>query len=208
MEFDELQIVWNQADSKPQYQLNEEAMFRIVTKDRENFHSMISNRDLREAGIGVILFFVFLGFGIARSVEEGIHSLETLSMYVSAIGVAFVVSYLLITRSRQARREKEFDTDTVKGTLLRLHSNVSFQARLLKGVAWWYLLPLVPGLVLFNISGAIEYGTNMFDDMLIPVGIFLFVLWLNLHCVKTYLTPKKIELEDFLEKLSDGEPAE
>lgn len=204
MNFEDLKIIWDAETARPSYTLDEEALHRIVRQRSHSFWKKILFRDALEIGAGIVMFWYFLRQAIRMvAYNGGALSALSVSFFVTAIGVAFVASFLFVSRQRQKRREERFD-ESIQGNLQKLLSNVSHQIRMLSNVAWWYLLPLVPGAILFIAATADEEGINPWVQGLIVALIFGGILWLNLWAVRKDLAPQKRELEALLSELENS----
>lgn len=204
MNFEDLKIIWDAGSERPSYTLDEEALHRIVRKKAHSFWKKILFRDSIEIGVAILLVYQF-SRGALRAVAEngGAQSPLSVSLFLMTIGVAFVGLFLFVSRQRQKKREMRFE-ESIQGNLQKLHSNVSHQIHLLSHVAWWYLLPLVPGVILFIAATADEGEINPWLRGLIVAVIFGGILWLNLRAVRTTLRPQQRELESLLAALENG----
>jgi hypothetical protein len=88
---------------------------------------------------------------------------------------------------------------------------VQHQIWLLRNILWWYLLPLVPGLVAILVSTSREsQGNGLADQLVIAfVGLicllaFWGVYWLNQREITRILEPRRMELEELRASLSSG----
>ena len=209
MNFEDLKIIWDAESARPSYTLDEEALHRIVRRRSHSFWKKIFFRDALEIGVAIVLIWQFLRAGIREVADNGgALSAASVSSFLMTMGVAFVASFLFVSRQLQKRREKRFD-DSIQGNLQKLLSNISHQIRLLSNVAWWYLFPLVPGVVVFIVSTAEEGEINPWVRGLIVTLVFGGILWLNLRAVRKDLVPQKQELEALLSELeSSGKSGE
>ena len=203
MNFEDLKVIWDRENPRPAPTLDEEALRQMVMKRAGTFRRQIFWRDWREIGVAMILLVHFLWKGMA-SVREtgGTLSLLGLSHFVMVIGVAFVAGVIWVSSRRQKRREANC-ADTMEGNLQKLISHLNLQIRLLRNVGWWYLLPLVPG-VLLSIVATSDDNVEFLERGLFVVLIFGGVLWLNLRVARKQLMPEKRGLEAVLESLENG----
>ena len=209
MNFEDLKIIWDAESARPSYTLDEEALHRIVRQRSHSFWKKIFFRDALEIGVAIVLIWQFLRAGIREVADNGgAFSAASVSSFLMTMGVAFVASFIFVSRQLQKRREKRFD-ESIQGNLRKLLSNISHQIRLLSNVAWWYLFPLVPGVVVFIVSTAEEGEINPWVRGLIVTLVFGGILWLNLRAVRKDLAPQKRELETLLSELeSSGKSGE
>ncbi len=201
MNFEDLKVIWDEETSRPSYTFDADALHRIVLKKAQRFRSSILFRDYLEISIAAILFVQFLRGAIRSAAEDGSpFSLMSMALILMTIGVAFVGTFLFIGRQRQKQRDTAFE-QSIEGNLQKLLANVSYQIRLLRNVAWWYLFPLVPGMVLFLIATADEGALEAGGRGLFFASVFGVIYWINQRGVRTHLLPQKRELETLLSKL-------
>ncbi len=82
---------------------------------------------------------------------------------------------------------------------------VENQIRLLKSVAWWYLLPLFVGVMLHFWGSSASYPSKL-GYTTIVLALYVFIHWLNQRAVKKNLLPLKQGLNSLLHSLETGEP--
>ena len=82
---------------------------------------------------------------------------------------------------------------------------VENQIRLLKSVAWWYLLPLFIGVILHNLGGEGGFLSKLLYFAFV-LALYGFIYWLNQRAVKTNLLPLKRGLQALLHSAETGEP--
>jgi|GEM_PF-6254882 len=201
MNFEDLQIIWDDEGLSPSYTVDEVALHRIVAKKAHSFRRTIFWRDFREIAVAIPIFALFLGRGIQSALGDGgPFSLLSISLFLQAFGVAFVGVFLFVSHRHQKRREENFE-ESIQGNLRKHISNVAYQIRLLSKVFWWYLFPLIPGVILFVAATSESGRINFWIRSLIIFLIFVFVFWLNMRAVSKHLIPQKRELESFLSRL-------
>jgi hypothetical protein len=206
MNFDDLQIVWNEVNSRPSYTIDEKALHRIVVKRARSFWKRILFRDFVEIAVASILVIFLTAKGTQNLIQnEGLLNLLNISLFTMATGCAFVGAFMFVGRQRQKRHDRNFD-DSIQGNLLKLISNVRYQIRLLENVFSWYLFPLIPGVILVIVATSESNPFNPWLRGLFCLLCFIFVYWLNKTVVRIQLEPQEKELESLLSRLEkDGE---
>jgi len=208
MNFEDLKVIWDDETSQPSYTFDADALHRIVLKKAQRFRNNILFRDYLEISIAAILFVQFLRGAIRSASDDGSpFSLMTMALVLMTLGVAFVGIFLFIGRQRQKERDSAFE-QSIEGSLRKLLSNVNYQIRLLRNVGWWYLFPLVPGMVLFLVATVGESALDTWSRGLFFAGVFGFIYWLNQRGIRKHLIPQKQDLETLLSKLQAEQPDE
>lgn len=204
MNFEDLNIIWDEEKTRPVYTLNEEALHRMVEQRAASFRTKIFWKDCIELGVSALLVILFLSHALATARGGGgALSLLSVSHIMMALGLAFAGAYVVVTRLRQKRRESGFE-DTVQGNLRQLISNVDCQGRLLGRMAWWSILPVVPGVVLFIVATSEKGPIGPWSRGFVIFLVFGFIFWLNRRAVRKNLLPQKREIESLLSKLENG----
>jgi drug/metabolite transporter (DMT)-like permease len=124
---------------------------------------------------------IFVIVSFALRVFERIHVIERIGCVVSVLGVLFV-AWQLHHRASAARIE----TAGMMPALEFVRAQLVRQRDALAGVLWWYLLPLVPGMLLVLVGAMLRKiadGTGTILEGAIGFGVmvvlFVGVWWLN-----------------------------
>jgi hypothetical protein len=211
MKFEDLQNQWQKEGGNAAVQINYDILLKEIKRNKNYFDAMIFWRDMREIIVGIALIIIFI--------VTGVKSNSWPSFFMSGC-VLFICLFLLADRFLHQRKHRLAGSsirDCVKNSL----AEVNHQIWLLRNVFWWYLLPVLLGVVVFNgyvifsiykelhiVRGEIKTtiaGILYFlISFLITAAIFGGIYWLNQYAVKKELLPRKQELEDLLCSINDS----
>ena len=90
MTFDELKKTWQSQESSFRLTIESNLLLKEIQRNKKSFASTIFWRDVREVGVAVIMFFVFLYLGI----KDGLWPLSLLALLCLWVGVFMVVAAL------------------------------------------------------------------------------------------------------------------
>jgi positive regulator of sigma E activity len=191
MDFEELQVIWNNQNNEKMYAINENALNNYIRKKGKSIGRMLNVFEF-------ILIAVNLFVGIWLTIESMDNNPWSNQLILAVFYLAFAV-YGLIRRFMRRNDERPFAT-TVVGELDKAIWRIDYLMQRSRNTIFWYLLPLV---VIFAVM-------SVFDNRLIWVtGMLLFVT------VGTYFTdrwefnkfhlPNKHNLEALREKLTAKE---
>jgi hypothetical protein len=178
----------------------------MVRKNKRDFERAIFWRDVREAGGS----FIFAPLLIYLGVRDRLWP-----MFVLALACWFVAAFMIIDRRLQKRKSGRCSQTLLYYAQLSL-KQVNHQIWLLKNVFWWYLLPFSIGIVF--VFGLVLWKTRsvLFTSLRVAallVGVFTFwillyygIYRLNQWAVKKDLLPRRSELEQLLENLTEYQP--
>lgn len=177
-------------------------LLKEVQQNKKQFDSIIFWRDLREAGVSLVMMVVFAVWAIYT---------QTLVLLFPAAACLFVAIFMIIKRMR-FRKKHPYCTHS--GTLSECTqsylADVNYQIWLLKNVFWWYLLPFVLGISIFWIWVA-WMARDSVIALLFIIGcfVFLFVTYrgiylVNQKAVAQELEPRKDELEELLNSIDNS----
>ncbi|HUJ09055.1 MAG TPA: hypothetical protein VL171_03450 [Verrucomicrobiae bacterium] len=161
-------------------------------------------RDVRELAACVIVGVIF---GIYYfTVHAPVARLGALITVAGAIFIAWKTLH-----ARRATPTAKPDATVVESLRAELHS-VRTQSQLLRSVAWWYLLPLAIGVIIFVWGMPI---TNLVFYFVFNISFTLFSLWLDVKiyrlnqcAVSEQLLPIERQLESLLRSAETGEPVD
>lgn len=138
-----------------------------ATERIEQFLRTIRARNRREKVAGLLLLPVFTFF--AATAPLG--SLLFYAFIMSLLGILFVIGMMCFVASPRGDLTSH-PADDVQ------HWRTEFlrQAKLLRLVPLWYILPLVPGMVLFSWSMRVSSAF-----LVVVIAVTGFVAWLNLR---------------------------
>ena len=206
--FDALRDTWQAADD-PAPPVDPARVGSLRT-EAERFDRAIRWRDRREyAAVVFVLAFVGCQFPVIPS------DLARAGLALMGLGALFVAGWLWRAQRRRPAPPPDLPAAEALRTAL---ARVEVQVDLLRSVAWWYLLPLVPGPLLFiygTYGAAAREGLPSIDTLakgafvafllvaplLILGAAYGFVYWLNQREVRTGLLPLRDRLARLLHDL-------
>ncbi|HUT30706.1 MAG TPA: hypothetical protein VMX13_13005 [Sedimentisphaerales bacterium] len=199
MTFDELKKTWQSQQTGFKLTIDSDMLLKEVKRNKKHFASAIFWRDVREAGLCVILSIFFLYVGIRLALWP----LFLLAALILGVGL-----FLVVDRAFQKRKAPK-STESLGGCIEDALAQVNHQIRLLKSVLWWYLLPPGIGMTISCVYLAYLLRRAPTWCLLIPVASFIvmtIVLWrvyhLNQCAVRKELLPRRAELEQLLNALT------
>ncbi|WP_412061084.1 hypothetical protein [Rubrivirga sp. IMCC45206] len=207
--FDALQTVWQTADV-PVPRVDADAFAELRT-EAERFDRTIRWRDRREYAAAAIVAVLFArGFPSADG-------LDRVGIVLAVLGAAFVCAWMW--RAQRRRPPVAPGAPTAEALRVALE-RVEIQIRLLRTVAWWYLLPLMVGPVLMGVGGPlVELVTGpplapartglvlLLSGLVLALmgGLLWGVYWLNQRAVARDLLPLRDRLAGTLHALTDDD---
>jgi O-antigen/teichoic acid export membrane protein len=204
MTFDELQKNWQEQQSGFRLNIDSGLLLKEVQRNQKSFASSIFWRDVREIGICIPMFILFLYWGLRDNAWD---------MFLIALGVLFIAVFMTVDRIAQRRKRPRLN-GTLAGCLESSLTEVEHQIWLLKNVLWWYLLPPGIGFVALSLGMVIstirDLGGNLFGLSICALVIAIFVLvfvgvyWLNQRAVRKELLPRKEELDELVASIRNG----
>jgi Flp pilus assembly protein TadB len=200
MNLDDAKALWS-SDNEPTDEtmstrtLSDSEILRLVQEQSEAFDQKIRRRDLLEsiAAVAVCLFFGWLAW-------DDPSPLVTAGSLIIVGGSALIFGRLRWTRARFANAPAD---QLVKQRLQHERAKVDAQIRLLESVLWWYIAPLLIGLLLVTVGDSgwsaftFVYGTVV----LLGAG-WIYVL--NQRAVRRSLRPRRAELTHLLDQVEEG----
>jgi hypothetical protein len=134
MDFEELQVIWNNQNNEKMYAVNENALHTYIKKKGRSINNMLN-----------FFEFILIGINLIVGIWLTIESLDNnnpspqsiLAVFYLAIGV-----YSLIRRLVRRNEERPFD-HTMVGELDKAIWRIEYLMKQSLNVIIWYLLPLV-----------------------------------------------------------------
>ncbi|WP_412069619.1 hypothetical protein [Rubrivirga sp. IMCC43871] len=207
--FDALQAVWQTADA-PAPTVGADALAE-ARDEADRFDRTLRWRDRREYA-GAIFVAVMFGRGFPSA-----DGLDRVGIVLAVLGAAFVCVWMW--RAQRRRPPVAPGAPTAEALRVALE-RVEIQIRLLRTVAWWYLLPLMIGPVLMGVGGLVfELVTGpalaparaglvlLFGAFVLALmgGLLGGVYWLNQRAVARDLLPLRDRLAATLHALTDDD---
>ena len=202
MTFDQLKDKWQSDQPACKLNIESEMLFKEVQRNKQSFESAIFWRDFREVGIAFLLVIAFTYFGL----DSG-----EWSLFLMAFMCLFVGGFFLVDRVIQRRKNPRYD-DSLTGCIADSLAQINHQIWLLKNVFWWYLLPFLIGAAFITGSvgwmlrnNASQFWSHIFRSTATWAVLTLVIYKLNQYAVRKALVPRKDELGQLFEAVTDSE---
>lgn len=198
MNFEELQQNWQEQDSGKQVTVDQDALHKLVQRERRSFDSTIFRRDSIEIGIGLALLPIWIWMGVRSELPW--------TWYLVIPGILFVVGFLIRDRIAQKQNQSQ-PGDSVRKSTERALAQVEHQIVLLKNVFWWYLFPISLTMAIFFVHiSFLDRSWWELANKSIFVGLIYWGIYeLNQRAVRKDLAPRAGELRNFLDSLEEPE---
>ncbi|MBL8892442.1 MAG: hypothetical protein JNL67_20875 [Planctomycetaceae bacterium] len=202
MSFDDLKSKWLAHDHGIPLDINAELLLREVRRNHRALELQLWQRDFGEVVAAALITAVFATLAV---------SLHEWSLLLCAAGSLVVGCFFVVDRWRQRLRRSSFG-DSLISTIEASLLEVEHQIWLLRNILWWYLLPLVPGIVTFLATTSWQAsGEGLAQQVIIVVvgficaAAFWSVYRINQREVKVTLEPRRIELEELRSRLDSSD---
>jgi hypothetical protein len=191
MDFEELQVIWNNQNNEKMYAINENALNNYIKKKGKSIGRMLNVFEF-------ILIAVNLFVGIWLTIDSLDNNPWSNQLILAVFYLAFAV-YGLIRRFMRRNEERPF-APTVVGELDKAIWRIDYLMQRSQNTIYWYLLPLV---VIFAVM-------SVFDNRLIWVTAMLAFVTVATYFAdrwefNKFHLPNKRNLEALREKLTDSE---
>lgn len=199
MNLNEAQKLWSsesETDPDPMstHPLSDAEIVQLVKEKADAFDRKIWRRDLLEsiAAVAVFLFFGWLAW-------HDPSRLVTAGALIIMGGSALIYWHLRRARTRFADAPAD---QPVKQMLMQERAKVDAQIRLLESVLWWYIAPLLIGLLLVTVGdNGWSTFTFVYGTIVVLGGAGIYVL--NQRAVRRSLRPRREELTRLLDQVED-----
>jgi hypothetical protein len=159
-------------------------------------------RDVRELAACVVVVVIF---GIYFFINGA--PIARLGALLTVGGAVFIAWRIL--HARRTTPAAKPDATVVEALRAELHS-VRTQSRMLRSVAWWYLLPLTVGTLVFvwgmPFDNLATYLLGNITFTLFSLALDVWIYRLNQRAVSDQLLPVERQLESLLHAAETGEP--
>jgi hypothetical protein len=164
--------------------IDAERIGRRVMAQVWQFDQKLFWRNFREYAAGVALLVAFGGQLVMGN--------DRIGALIGIVGVGFVMVYLWWKHRGLRPLDPTADVETYKLALL---ARVDGQIRLLRSVAYWYLLPLALPM-LWQVANAWHRNPHVATTvLLVDTLVFGFVWWLNVVAGVRKLQAKRVNVE-------------
>lgn len=189
---EQLKEIWQSANDKNEtinfHTLNLKEMNQQIKK----FEKTITARNNREI---VAAIFVIAGFG---------YYAFTIPTLLGKLGSIWTIGYgiwIIYKLKKVEAKQPGFNIEhSIKQQLVDYQEYVKSEQRLLKDILYWYLLPILPGMILFLLGTGKEWS-----DLLVGLSfmliIFIAVYLLNKEAAEKQFTPLLTDIEKTLQNL-------
>jgi len=199
MNLDDAKALWssnNEPTDEPMatHSLSDSDILRLVKEQSEAFDKKIWRRDLLEsiAAVAVFLFFGWLAW-------HDPSPLVTAGSLIIMGGSALIFGRLRRTRTRFADAPAD---QPVKRMLQQERAKVDAQIRLLGSILWWYIAPLLIGLLLVTVGdNGWSAFTFIYGTVVLLGAAWIYVL--NQRAVRRSLRPRREELTRLLDQVEE-----
>lgn len=193
MKEQDLKNIWQSPENQNHLQFDKSTLFTDIEKDMSNFKKAVKYRDWRE--IGVALFMIPM-FGFVAYL---------IPFLLSKIGAVIIIGWaiLLIIRLFVAKRKVEvLPTETYIVYLNKSREFLLAQKRLLETVVYWYIIPLMIGVLLFFMGFNLTFQKKIFY-LIITFGVGIATFFLNRYAVKKELLPQLKKVDEIINDLKE-----
>lgn len=201
MELDIYQQAWKVDAAQTRVTIATESLSKEVKRSHQEFQSLIFWRDVREAGVSLVLIPFWFAVGSAMSLPW--------TWYLTVPALIWVAGFILVDRKRHPQCPSESGEPLlfyVKESL----TQVEHQIWLLRNVFWWYLLPLCISIMAFFLDVSWQSSGVWWEFVLTAgfLGLFLLVIYggtyrLNQRAVRKQLEPRRQDLLKLIASLEN-----
>jgi len=196
MNEDALKKLWREQNFRSSPALPDEAQIALMKTRMKGFDKTISWRDYGEVA-ACIFIIVFFGWNLIFRNNSVLTQAGCIVLIASAV---FIAWKLIGSKRRLPKAEPDAPVfDAAKVELQKIEN----QIRLLKSIAWWYLLPLFVGVMMHYWGAAASFGSKLGFSATVLV-VYIFIYWLNQRAVNKKLLPLKRELESLIHSAETG----
>lgn len=189
---EQLKEIWQSANNQNEtinfHSLNLKEMNQQIKK----FEKTIASRNNREIGAAIL---IIAGFGYYAFI------IPTLLGKLGAIWTIGYGIWVIYKLKKVEAKQPGFNIEhSIKQQLVDYQKYVKSEQRLLENILYWYLLPILPGMVLFLLGIEKEWS-----DLLVGLScmliIFIAVYLLNKEAAEKQFTPLLTDIEETLQRL-------
>ncbi|MCL4179706.1 MAG: beta-lactamase family protein [Verrucomicrobia bacterium] len=198
MNDDALKHLWKEQRFEALPALPDEAQIAAMKMRMKGFDKTISWRDYGEVA-ACILIIGWFGWDLLFRSNSTLTQAGCVVLIVSAVLIAWKLIWSKRRLPQSGPNAPIFDAVKVE-----LHK-VENQIGLLTSVAWWYLLPLLVGVMICHWGGSGGVPSKVIYSAFV-LALYVFIYWLNQRAVKNNLLPLKRELASLLHAVETGEP--
>jgi CubicO group peptidase (beta-lactamase class C family) len=201
MDPDKYQQAWQADAAQTRVTIDADSLSKEVQRSHQGFQSTIFWRDVREAGVSLLMIPAWFYMGSTLALPW--------TWYLTVPTLLWVAGFFVVDRRRHPQRPSEPGEPLlfyVKESL----TQVEHQIWLLRNVFWWYLLPFSISIMAFFLQVAWQtsndwWGFVGFGGFLsvFLVGIYGATYLLNQRAVRVRLEPRRQDLLKLVASLED-----
>jgi len=197
MNDNELKTIWKASNDR-MHQINLHSInLNNMNEQIKKFEKTIRRRNNTEIIVAIGLIIIYSVFVYIKP------------MPLAKIGAFFLLLYcfnVIYQLSRTTAKQPGFDvTRSLKEQLLAYQAYVLEEQKLYKNIFYWYLLPMLPGLILFLVgSGMTLLAGIIYFGIFVPLG-FAFVYYFNRKVIKNRTRPLLADIAKTLKSLEEKE---
>ena len=153
----ELKQIWQEDLAVEKINIQSPKFLSNMDKEFKRFEKRIDRRDNREV---IAFVFSILFFGGMLAIRK-FTLLENIGFGL-LIAYSLLVIYILL-KVKKAKPVFSI-SQSVKEQLINYRSYVRSQQKLLENVLYWYLLPMLPGMILLYMNSCLLYTSDAADE--------------------------------------------
>ena len=191
MDFDELQVIWNNQSNETMYAINEKALYNHIKHRGQSVNLKLNIQE-----------FILMGCNLFAGIQLTISALKSgspsLKLFLSAFYLAFAI-YGVIRKLIRRREEKPFD-HTLLGELDKAIWRIEYLIQQNRNLIRWYILPLT---LLFGVTSF--FTPRYFMAFVVCLGATAFAHFTSRWENNKFHIPNKQSLESLRSKLTTQE---
>ncbi len=204
---DNYQQAWQEHSSQTRVTVDAGLLLKELQRSQRAFRATIFIRDFREIAVAMVMLPLWFFLGITLSLPW--------TWYLTVPALVWVAGFMLVYRMRH-KQDPSKPEESLLHCVKRSLTEQEDQIWLLRNIFWWYLLP--PGISILAFFAHVSWLSRSIGTL--PALIFFmglvgfvfalysFIYWLNQHCVRTQLEPRRQELLTLLANLGDESTGE
>ncbi len=196
MELDELKHIWKQQEIEDEMEYSQSELMVLINNKMLSLEKEIKSRDRLEiiACAMIVLFFGYILFTSSSMWTQ----IGSATLVLAGIFIAYKLKSAQIKRKDESAQYDHSMQEHLSWELQQLRR----QKKLLKNVAWWYIAPIVVGLLFFTMGS--EMGLVI--QVVYMGGVLAFsgfVWYLNQRTVKKKFEPLIKEIREAIKSLKE-----
>ena len=168
--------------------MTEPNKYDAIIADTEKFGRSLDRSNLVEISVGI---FVVIVFSLYIYVFRNLDILVPVGSGVGVLGVLYIIIYIFRFRRRKGDIPSKENHLDYFSYWLEWHNNT---LKLARRIFWWYILPVIPGFVLF-IIGMIKTVPQASLVMKSIVPIFGLMVGGMIYWLNRYYAARKLQIK-------------